>query len=120
MNFALILSQIGVPANLTQDFGLLVIVAAASLVLGFTVGRTKLVAILINTYISFVLLVSVPKEYLADYTQRLLFFFVLLIVLILATKNIFEIIVARSGYIWRVIVLGFFQDLYYLQSWDLK
>jgi hypothetical protein len=109
MNFTLIFSQLGIPANLTQDFSLLVVVAAISLALGLTIGRTRLVAILINTYISFALLLSVPKEYLTDYTQHLLFFFVLLIALILATKNIFEIIVARSGYLWRVIVLGFLE-----------
>ncbi|MDR3583489.1 MAG: hypothetical protein P4L62_03975 [Candidatus Pacebacteria bacterium] len=109
MNFALILSQLGIPADLTQDFSLLIVVALVSLALGLAVGRTRLVAILVNTYISFALLVSVPKEYLADYTQRLIFFFVLLIILILTTKNIFEIIVVRSGYLWRVILLGFWE-----------
>lgn len=111
MDFNLILSQLGIPANLTQDVVLLLVVTVVSLALGFLLGRAKLVSILLNTYISLALLMVVPGEYLTNYTQRLLFFLALIVILTLVSKRAFEIFISGRGYLWRVLVLSFLEVL---------
>lgn len=109
MDLTPFLSQLGIPANLTQDAALLIVVVAISLVLGLLIGRTKLIAILVSSYASYALLVNVPQGYLGDYTQRLFLFFALVLVLVLLGKNVFEVFISGRGYLWRVLVLSFLE-----------
>lgn len=114
MNFDLILSKLGVSPDMAQDFVFLLAIIFVSFIFGMFIGRYKLVTVLINIYVSLALLASVPKGYLSDYTQELLFFFASLVILTLVSKRLFEIYFSGSGsgFLWRVFAMSFLEVVF--------
>ncbi|MFA4817149.1 MAG: hypothetical protein WC608_00295 [Parcubacteria group bacterium] len=111
MNPITLLSSLGVPTNLTQDIMLLLFVALASFVYGTLIGRWRLMAALINIYVSFALITVIPADLIADYNMKLLIFFILLISLTVLSKRFFDISFSGSGanYMLRVFAMSFLE-----------
>jgi len=111
MNLASILSKLGLAASLTQDITLLIVVVLASFLFGIFIGRARLVSVLINTYIAFALVVVIPASYLTDYTYKLLAFLVLVVILTLWGKRIFDVSFSGvgSGFMWKIFALSFLE-----------
>lgn len=113
MNLNSIFAQMGVSASMTQDVTLILALVLVSFIFGMLVGRSRLITVLINTYVSFAILTVIPKTYLTDYNSAILAFFVLLVVLTILGKKIFEISISGSGpdFLWRVFGVSFLEVL---------
>lgn len=111
MNLATILSKLGISTGFTQDVTLLIVVVLASFLLGIFIGRSRLIAVLINSYISFSVVSVIPANYLADYTYRLLIFLILLIALTLWGRKLFDVSLGGigSGFMWKIFTLSFLE-----------
>lgn len=111
MNLSLLFSKLGIPANLSQDITLVLVVALVSFVFGMFIGRYKIITVLINIYISLALINAVPGKYFTDYTYKLLLFYALIVVLTLVSKKLFEIYISGSGsgFLWRVFAMSFLE-----------
>ena len=116
MNLNSLFSKAGVSGNMTQDITLLAVIIIASLLFGLFIGRFKLVTVLINIYIAFALLATVPEKYLVDYNYRLIFFYAALVILTLAGRKLFEIYISSSGsgFMWRVFAMSFLEVVFLL------
>lgn len=106
-----ILSNLGVPTNLTQDIMLLVFVVLASFIYGTLIGRWRLMTVLINIYTAFAVVTVIPAELTADYNLKLLIFFILLIGMTFLNKRFFDISFSGSGtnYMLRVFAMSFLE-----------
>jgi len=111
MNLSLIFSQLGFSAKTTQDVMLFIIIALVSFVFGMSIGRFKLITVLINIYVSVALLSVFPKEIFPDYTYSLILFFGAILILTIFGKKMFEIQLSSSGkgFLWRVFAMSFFE-----------
>ena len=111
MNPITLLSNLGVPANLTQDIMLLLFVALASFIYGTLIGRWRLMTVLINIYVAFAVVMVIPAEIVADYNLKLLIFFVLIVVMTFFNKRFFDISFSGSGtnYMLRVFAMSFLE-----------
>lgn len=111
MNPVAILSNLGVPANLTQDVMLVLFVALASFIYGTLIGRYRLMTVLINIYVSFAVVSVVSKSLAESYDTTLLIFLVLLVGLTLLNKRFFDISFGGSGtnYMLRVFGMSFLE-----------
>jgi hypothetical protein len=111
MNLSLIFSKLGIPASMSQDITLLLAIALISFVFGMFIGRYKLITVLINIYVSLALIAAVPEKYYTDYTYKLILFFVLLTILTIVSKRLFEIYISGSGsgFLWRVFAMSFLE-----------
>lgn len=111
MNLALLFSKFGISAALAQDITLFSVIALISFVFGMFIGRYKLITVLINIYVSLALISAVPEKYLTDYTYKLILFYVVLIVLTIVSKRLFEIYISGSGsgFLWRVFAMSFLE-----------
>ncbi len=114
MNFNVIFSQMGFSASGMQDLIFLMIIVLGSFIFGSVIGRFRLISILINSYVALAILKAVPQGFLTTYTNSLIFFFALFIVLILAGKKLFEIRIygSGSGFLWRVFVVSFLEIMF--------
>lgn len=111
MNPITLLSNLGVPTNLTQDIMLLLFVALASFIYGTLIGRWRLMTVLINIYVAFAVVTVIPAEIVADYNLKLLIFFILLAGMTLLNKRFFDISFSGSGtnYMLRVFMMSFLE-----------
>ncbi len=113
MNLNAIFSQMGISTSMTQDVTLLLVLVLISFIFGMFIGRSRLITVLINTYVSFAILTVIPETYLTDYTTALLIFFAMLVVLTIIGKKMFEISISGSGpdFLWRVFGVSFLEIL---------
>lgn len=111
MNLTLLLSKLGLSAGMSQDLTLLLVIIFASFIFGMFIGRYKLITILINIYISLSIINAVPEKYIADYSYKVLGFFILLVALTMLGKKLFEIHIsgAGTGFLWRVFAMSFLE-----------
>jgi len=110
MNLSIILSRLGLSASLTQDLTLLIVVVLASFLFGIFIGRSRLISVLLNIYISVALLGVIPKSYLLGYTNQLLAFAILVIGLTILEKRMFDLSISSSGSgMWRIFVMSFLE-----------
>lgn len=111
MNLSLIFSQLGLSSKTSQDVMLFLAIALISFVFGMSIGRFKLITVLINIYVSVALLGVFPKGILPDYTYSLMLFFGIIILLTVLGKKMFEIQLSGSGkgFLWRVFVMSFLE-----------
>jgi hypothetical protein len=111
MNLSLIFSQLGLSAKTSQDVMLFLVVALISFVYGMSVGRFKLITVLINSYVAVALLSVFPEKIFPDYSYELILFFGIIIVLTILGKKMFEIPLSGSGkgFLWRVFVMSFLE-----------
>ncbi|MFZ2192783.1 MAG: hypothetical protein WAV31_00915 [Candidatus Moraniibacteriota bacterium] len=118
MDLVQIFSQLGFTQKATLDVTLLIVVVFISLILGMLIGRYKLIAILINTYIAIAILSVVSIKILPDYLYRLGLFFGIIIILTALSKRMFEIPISGAGrsYFWRVFVMSFLETTLVLST----
>lgn len=111
MNLSAILPKIGLNAGLTQDITLLVVIVLASFLFGIFIGKTRMISVLINTYISFAIINVVPSKYLSDSFNKVLVFLILLILLTIVGKKILDIAISGmgSGFMWRIFAMSFLE-----------
>lgn len=111
MNLSLLLSKLGLSTNISQDITLLLVIIFVSFIFGMFMGRYKLISILINIYVSLAIISAVPEIYITDYTYRLSGFLIMVILLTLAGKKLFEIHIsgAGTGFLWRVFAMSFLE-----------
>jgi len=111
VNPVTILSNLGVPTNLTQDIMLLLFVALASFIYGTLIGRWRLMTVLINIYVAFAVVTVIPTSLIADYNLKLLIFFILIIGMTFFNKRFFDISFSGSGtnYMLRVFAMSFLE-----------
>jgi hypothetical protein len=111
MNPITLLSNLGVPTNLTQDIMLVLFVALASFIYGTLIGRFRLMTVLINIYVAFAVVTVIPEDLVADYNLKLLIFFILLVVMTFFNKRFFDISFSGSGtnYMLRVFSMSFLE-----------
>ncbi len=111
MNLSLIFSQMGLSAKTAQDVMFFLVIALISFVYGMSIGRSKLITVLINIYVSVALVGVLPKGLFPDYTYNLCIFFGLIILLTVLGKKMFEIQLSGSGkgFLWRVFVMSFLE-----------
>lgn len=111
MNFSMIFSQLGLSQKIAQDVMLFLVVVLVSFVFGMFIGRSKLVTVLINIYVSVALLSVLPKGALSDYTYGLILFFGAIILLTIFGKKMFDISLSGSGngFLWRVFAMSFLE-----------
>lgn len=95
---------------MTQDFTLLLILILASFLVGIFIGKTRLIAVLINAYIAAALMGVIPSSYLHG-NNEVLIFLILVVGLTIIGKNLFEIYIsgAGSGFMWRVFAMSFLE-----------
>jgi hypothetical protein len=111
MNITLLLSKIGLSSNLSQDVVLILFIALVSFIFGMVLGKHKLMSVLVNVYVSFAVIAVVPKEIFTQADQKVLAFIVLLAILTVISRKIFDISFASGGsaFMWRVFVVSFLQ-----------
>ena len=111
MNITLLLSKIGLSSNLSQDVMLVLFVALVSFVFGMVLGKHKLMSVLVNIYVSFAVMSVVPKEMFSQTDYKVFAFLILLAVLTVLSRKIFDISFSSGGsaFMWRVFVVSFLQ-----------
>lgn len=111
MNLTLLLSKLGLSTNVSQDVTLLLVVIFVSFIFGMFIGRYKLISVLINIYISLAIISAVPEKYLSEHAYKLTGFLILVVLLTLAGKRLFEIYISGSGsgFLWRIFAMSFLE-----------
>lgn len=111
MNLSSILSKVGLSTSLTQDITLLLVIVLASFLFGVFIGRSRLMAVLLNIYISFAAVSAIPVEYLTDSSYKILAFLILLVFLSIWGKKIIEVTMGNvgSGFMWKIFTLSFLE-----------
>jgi hypothetical protein len=111
MNLSLIFSQLGLSAKTSQDVMLFLVIALVSFVFGMSIGRFKMITVLINIYVSVALMSVFPESFFSDYTYRLILFLGLIALFTVLGKKMFEIQLSGSGkgFLWRVFVMSFLE-----------
>lgn len=102
-------SLAGLPSGVSADLSFFFLFAGLSLVLGFFIGRFKLINILINAYIAlaFISVLPVTVLGLSDYAKAAVFV-VLLVFLTAIDKRLFDLHISSAGsdLFWRLIVMS--------------
>lgn len=97
------------PVTLAGDLSLLLLFVGASLSLGFFMGRSKLVTILIDVYIARALVAILPNDWLqfSPYAEAIVFVGIFS-VLFFMDKRLFDMHISNAGsdFFWRILVMG--------------
>lgn len=101
---------------MVQDVILILFIALVSFVFGATMGRRKLVSVLLNIYISAAILSVIPEGFLDAYVQKLAVFLILVIGLTFIGKKLFDFRLDGSGssFLWRVFTMSFLEVVLFL------
>jgi hypothetical protein len=103
--------SLGMAKNMAELATLLLVLLLLSTVFWLLIGRFRLHNFLINIYISYALLQVIPKTVM-DFSKNsyILIFIILLAVLTLMNRYLFDIHQSGSGLaIWQVFVMSFFE-----------
>jgi hypothetical protein len=111
MNLASILSKLGISTSLTQDITLLIVLILISVVLAIFVGKSKLVYILVGSYISAAIASAVPAGYFSDYSYKIIAFLAIIVAMALWGKKLVDVNFAGigSGFMWKILTLSFLE-----------
>ena len=106
-----IFQNLGLAKSATELITLIIVILAISGLFWLLIGRFRLHNFLINTYISFALVQVIPKDIMSfSKYSFLLVFFILIVLLTLINKYLFDIHQYGSGLaIWQVFVMSFFE-----------
>ena len=106
-----IFQNLGLAKNVTELLTLILVLLAISGAFWLLIGRFRLHNFLINTYISFALVQVIPKDAMSfNKYSYLLLFFILITLLTLINKYLFDIHQYGSGLaIWQVFVMSFLE-----------
>lgn len=116
MDLPLILTKIGLTQVQAQDVSLLLVVVAISFIFGIFIGRYRLISILINIYVAFSIVSVIPEDLFESYFYKLILFLVVVVLLTLSSRRLFEIYItgSGSGFLWRVFVMSFLEVVFLL------
>lgn len=106
-----IFQNLGLAKSATEIVTLVLVVLAASAIFWLLIGRFRLHNFLINTYISFALAQIIPKNVMSfNKYSYLLLFLILIVLLTLINKYLFDIHQYGSGLaIWQVLIMSFLE-----------
>jgi hypothetical protein len=107
----MLLSKLGISTGMSQDIMLLFVLVFISFLFGMFIGRHKLIAVLVNIYVSYALVNVIPANFFSDPTYRALVFLILIVGLTLLGKRMFDIYIsgAGSGFLWRIFAMSFLE-----------
>lgn len=111
MNLSQIFAQLGFSQKTTLDLTLFLVIALFSFIFGVLIGRYRLITILINIYVAIAVVDAVSIKLVSDYFSRLCLFFVIIIILTILGKKMFEIPISGGGkgFLWRVFAMSFLE-----------
>lgn len=111
MDLSALLLKIGISQQLTQDVSLVLIILLASFLFGMLVGRNRIMAVLISTYVSFALISVVPGTIWPSYSYKFFAFLGILAILTLANKRFLDVYFSGTGssFLWKVFFISFLE-----------
>jgi hypothetical protein len=111
MQLSQIFQNLGLAGAMAELATLLLVIFASSAVFWLLIGRFRLHNFLINTYISFALAQVIPKDIMSfNKYSYLLLFLILIVLLTLINKYLFDIHQYGSGLaLWQVLVMSFLE-----------
>ncbi|MEI7890952.1 MAG: hypothetical protein WCI36_03190 [bacterium] len=103
--------KFGLASSAAELVTLLLVLLVFSTIFWLLIGRFRLHNFLINIYISFALLKTVPKDVMSfSPNSSILVFLILLVLLTLMNKYLFDIHQSGSGMaIWQIFLMSFFE-----------
>ena len=103
--------NLGLAGNMAELATLALVILAVSAVFWVLIGRFRLHNFLINTYISFALVQVIPKDVMSfNKYSYLLAFLILIVLLTLINKYLFDIHQYGSGLsLWQVLTVSFLE-----------
>lgn len=110
MDFLTSISKtLDIPQNLAGDLSLLLLFVAASIGVGFFLGRARLISILIDIYIARALLAILPGSWLSfsPFGGVIVFVFLFLF-LFFVDRRLFDLHLSNvsTDFFWRIFVMG--------------
>lgn len=111
MNLSTILSKLGIATSFTQDVTLLIVIALLSFLFAVAIGKSRLAAVLVGSYISFALVSVAPPNWLIDGSYKLIAYLVIVVGIALWGRKIIDISVGGigSGFMWKIFVMSFLE-----------
>ncbi|HLN18951.1 MAG TPA: hypothetical protein VK255_02150 [Patescibacteria group bacterium] len=111
MNLSSVLAKLGIATSFTQDVTLLIVIALASFLFAVAIGKSRLAAVLVGSYISFALVSATPVSWLAISGYNLIAFLVIIIGITLWGKKMIDISIGGigSGFMWKIFVMSFLE-----------
>lgn len=98
-----------IPAKFAGDLSFLLVFVIASLLLAFVLGRTRLVSVVIFSYVALSFVLVIPSSFIGSLPEgRALIFLVLLSMLVIVGDYIVDIHISNpsSTFFSRVLVMG--------------
>lgn len=98
-----------IPAKFAGDFSFFLVFVIASLLLAFVLGRTRLVSVVIFSYVALAFVLVIPASFLSSLPEgRAIAFLTLLSVMVLVGDYIVDIHISNpsSTFFSRVLVMG--------------
>ncbi|MBU2028361.1 hypothetical protein KJ761_00505 [Patescibacteria group bacterium] len=111
MNLSTLLLKIGISQQLTQDVSLIVIIIIASFLFGMLVGKHRIMAVLISTYVSFALSSVLPETIWPSDNYKFLAFLGILALLTIANRRFLDVYFPGTGssFLWKVFFMSFLE-----------
>jgi len=111
MDLSALLLKIGVSQQLTQDVSLVLIILLASFLFGILVGRNRIMAVLISTYVSFAMVSVIPETLWPDDNYKFFAFLGILAVLTLANRRFLDVYFSGtgSGFLGKIFFISFLE-----------
>jgi hypothetical protein len=111
MDLGALLLKIGISQQLTQDVSLVLIILLASFLFGMLIGRNRIMAVLISTYVSFALLSAVPGDFWPNFSYKFFTFLGILAILTLANKRFLDVYFSGTGssFLWKIFFMSFLE-----------
>jgi hypothetical protein len=111
MNLSALLLKIGISEQLTQDISLIIIIVIASFLFGMLIGRNRIMAVLISTYVSFALVGVLPETIWPNSNYKFFAFLGILALLTLANRRFMDVYFPGSGssFLGKVYFISFLE-----------
>lgn len=112
MQLEKVFGSFGLSAASAQLVTLLLVVLAVSVAFWLLVGRKRLHAVLMNIYLSFILVQAIPKDFIgaANTNYYVVIFLAIIILLTVMGKYTFDIQLSGSGLAyWQLFMMSFLE-----------
>lgn len=111
MNLSALLLKVGISQQLTQDVSLVLIILLASFLFGMLIGRNRIMAVLISTYVSFAMVSVVPGTIWPNESYQFFAFLGIAVILILANKRFLDVYFSGtgSGFLGKIFFISFLE-----------
>ncbi len=104
-----IFETLDIAPNLAGDLSLMLLFIGVSIGMGFFLGRSRLISILIDVYIARALMAIIPTDWLTfSPFGGVIVFILLFIILFFVDRRLFDLHLsnASTDFFWRVLVMG--------------